>query len=75
MRAVSRRRQQCDVLLNPNLLTVDLLNFRAYDLAMQIGYDCEVEKIEQIKRRISDKVAVNVTSSLLTAGLPVLSGQ
>jgi NTE family protein len=68
-------REQCDVLLNPNLLAVDLLNFRAYDLAMQIGYDCAVEKIEQIKRRISDKVAANVTSSLLTAGLPALSGQ
>jgi NTE family protein len=57
-------RQQCDILLNPNLLAVDLLDFRAYDLAMQIGYDCALQKIDQIKRRIPDKVAANVISPL-----------
>jgi NTE family protein len=67
-------REQCDVLLSPNLLAVDLLDFRAYDLAMQIGYDCALEKIEQIKRRIPDKVAANVTSPALAVDLPPLSG-
>ena len=64
-------RNQCDVLLNPNLETVELLDFRAYDLAMQIGYDCALEKIEQIKLRIPDKTASNVASPFLTVGLPV----
>ena len=50
-------RQQCEVLLNPNLLSVDLLDFRAYDRAMQIGYDCAIGKIGQIKNRIPDQVA------------------
>ena len=54
-------RQQCDVLLNPNLLSVDLLDFRAYDRAMQIGYDCAIEKIGQIKHRIPDQAADAIT--------------
>jgi NTE family protein len=67
-------REQCDVLLNPSLEAVDLLNFRAYDLAMQVGYDCAIEKIEQIKLRLSDKVAASVTSPLPAASISV-SGQ
>ena len=48
-------RQQCDVLLVPNVRSVGLMNFRAYDEAIKLGYDCTVEKIDQIKRRIPDK--------------------
>lgn len=67
-------REQCDVLLNPNLETVDLLNFGVYDFAIQVGYDCAVEKIEQIKLRLSDKEAASVTSPLPVTGLTI-SGQ
>jgi predicted acylesterase/phospholipase RssA len=48
-------RQQCDVLLVPNVRSVGMMNFRAYDEAIKLGYDCTVTKIEQIKRRIPDQ--------------------
>lgn len=63
-------REQCDVLLSPNLLTVNFLDFRAYDLAIQIGYNCAVEKIEQIKQRIPDNVPANVSAPSLMDDLP-----
>ena len=48
-------RKQCDVLLVPNVRSVGLMNFRAYDEAIKLGYDCTMGKIDQIKRRIPDK--------------------
>jgi NTE family protein len=48
-------RQQCDVLLVPNVKSVGMMNFRAYDEAIKFGYDCTVTKIDQIKRRIPDQ--------------------
>jgi NTE family protein len=47
-------RQQSDVLLVPNVRSVGMLNFRAYDEAIKLGYDCAMEKIDQIKHRIPD---------------------
>lgn len=67
-------REQCDVLLSPNVEIVDLMNFRAYDLAIQIGYECAIEKVEQIKLHVSDKEAATIASPLSTAQLSV-SGQ
>jgi NTE family protein len=52
-------RQQCDVLLVPKVRSVGLMNFRAYDEAIKLGYDCASEKIDQIKRRIPDKRTAN----------------
>jgi NTE family protein len=52
-------RQQCDVLLVPKVRSVGLMNFRAYDEAIKLGYDCALEKIDQIKRRIPDKRTAN----------------
>jgi NTE family protein len=49
-------RQQCDVLLMPDVLSVNLMDFRAYARAMQAGHDCAIQKIEQIKRRLPDKI-------------------
>jgi NTE family protein len=52
-------RQQCDVLLVPKVRSVGMMNFRAYDEAIKLGYDCTLEKIDQIKRRIPDKRTAN----------------
>jgi NTE family protein len=52
-------RKQCDVLLVPNVKSVGLMNFRAYDEAIKFGYDCAAAKIEQIRRRIPDKRTAN----------------
>jgi predicted acylesterase/phospholipase RssA len=50
----SAARQQCDVLLMPNVQHLGLLNWRAYDEAIKRGYDCAAPKIDQIKQRIAD---------------------
>jgi NTE family protein len=50
----SAARQQCDVLLTPNVQHLGVLNWRAYDEAIKSGYDCAVAKIDQIKLRIVD---------------------
>lgn len=59
----SAARQQCDVLLTPNVQHLGLLNWRAYDEAIKRGYDCTVAKIDRIKRRIADSQAAGVESS------------
>lgn len=64
-------REQCDVLLNPGLETIDLMNFRAYDIAITAGYDCALRNIEQIKRLISDKDAASRHSAAPLAGLTI----
>lgn len=56
-------RQQCDVLLKPDVQSVSLLDFRSYDRAIKLGYECAAGKIGQIKQRIPDA---------LVAGAPVL---
>ena len=53
----SAARQQCDVLLAPNVQDLGLLNWRAYDEAITHGYDCAAAAIEQIKRHIADAPA------------------
>jgi hypothetical protein len=53
-RGGSAARQQCDVLLAPNVQHLGLLNWRAYDEAIKYGYDCTVAKIDRIKRHIAD---------------------
>jgi predicted acylesterase/phospholipase RssA len=58
----SRQRQQCDVLLAPNVQHLGLLNWRAYDEAITHGYDCAVATIDRIKRHITDAPAAGGTS-------------
>jgi NTE family protein len=58
----SAARQQCDVLLAPNVQHLGLLNWRAYDEAIKYGYDCTVAKIDRIKRHIADAAAVGSIS-------------
>jgi NTE family protein len=56
-------RQQCDVLLKPDLLSVGLMDFRSYDRAIRIGYECALEKIDRIKGRIPDAIAASPPAS------------
>jgi NTE family protein len=64
----SAARQQCDVLLEPNVQHLGLMNWRAYDEAIRRGYDCTVAKIDRIKRRIADPPASYARRSLLDPG-------
>jgi NTE family protein len=57
-------RQQCDVLLAPNVQHLGLLNWRAYDEAIKYGYDCTVAKIDQIKRHMADAPATGAAISI-----------
>jgi NTE family protein len=58
----SAARQQCDVLLAPNVQHLGLLNWRADDEAITHGYDCAVATIDRIKRHITDAPAAEGTS-------------
>jgi NTE family protein len=53
-------RQQCDILLKPDVRSVSLLNFGVYEQVIKLGYDCATAKIEQIKRRIADSHAAHL---------------
>jgi NTE family protein len=57
-------RQQCEVLLVPDVQRIGLLNWRAYDEAIKCGYDCTVANIDRIKRRIPDTRAVSPPAEL-----------
>jgi NTE family protein len=63
----SAARQQCDVLLMPNVQHLGLLNWRAYDEAIKRGYDCAAPKIDQIKQRIADPQSTLPFQSKLTS--------
>jgi hypothetical protein len=60
----STARQQCDVLLAPNVQHLGLLNWRAYDEAIKYGYDSTVANIDQINRHIADAPAVGDSISI-----------
>ena len=47
-------RQQCDLLLLPDVQRLGLLNWRAYDQAIELGYRCTIDKIDQIERGIRE---------------------
>ena len=51
---VLTRRQQCDLLLIPDVQHLSLMNWRAYDKAIEHGYRCALEKIDQIENRICE---------------------
>ena len=57
-------RQQCDVLLAPNVQHLGLLDWRAYDEAIKYGYDCTVAQIDQIKRRIANAPTAGASISI-----------
>jgi NTE family protein len=57
-------RQQSDVLLVPKVQSLSLLNWRAYDQAIKLGYDCTMEKIDQIRGRIPDALDTHIPPSL-----------
>jgi NTE family protein len=57
-------RQQCDVLLAPNVQHLGLLDWRAYDEAIKYGYDCTLAKIDRIKRQVADAPAVGAAISI-----------
>jgi NTE family protein len=52
----STRRKQCDVLLVPQLENVGLLNFRAYQRAIEQGYHCTLRKIDALANRRPDRL-------------------
>jgi NTE family protein len=56
-------RRQCDILLKPDVQSVGLLDFRSYDQAIRIGYECAIGKIDRIKRRIPDAIAASAPAS------------
>ena len=62
----STRRKQCDVLLVPQLESVGLLNFRAYQWAIEQGYHCTLRKIEALTGRTPDRQAVR--SGIICSG-------
>jgi NTE family protein len=45
-------REQCDVLLIPDVQHLSLMNWRAYDAAIELGYRCAQEKIGEIEQRV-----------------------
>jgi NTE family protein len=47
-------RQQCDLLLIPDVQHLSLMNWRAYDKAFEIGYRCALDQIDRIERRIRE---------------------
>jgi NTE family protein len=46
--------EQCDILLVPNVQHLGLMSWRAYDEAIQCGYECADSRIEEIKERIAN---------------------
>jgi hypothetical protein len=44
--------------------SLSLLNWRAYDQAIKLGYDCTMEKIDQIRGRIPDALDTHIPPSL-----------
>ena len=55
------RRKQCDVLISPNLTNISLLNFSAYEQAIEAGYTATVEKLDQISYpKVTDCVGESV---------------
>jgi NTE family protein len=60
----SAARQQCDVLLAPNVQHLNLLNWRAYDEAIKYGYDCTAAQIDRIKRHIANAPTAGASISI-----------
>jgi NTE family protein len=55
------RRRQCDLLLLPEVQGLGLLNVRAYNEAIAIGYQCTVANMDPIKRRMREMRASNAS--------------
>ena len=48
------RRQQCDLLLVPDVQHLSMMNWRAYDRTINLGYQCALEKIDEIEHRVRE---------------------
>jgi NTE family protein len=48
----STMRGQCDVLLIPDVQHLSLMNWRAYDAAIELGHRCALERIGEIEQRV-----------------------
>src|SRR5262249_57084378 len=46
-------RQQCDLLLMPQIYGLGLMNFRGYQLAIDAGYSTTMEKIGDIRQGVN----------------------
>jgi NTE family protein len=46
----STRRKHCDVLIIPNVRSVGLLNFKAYEQAIEAGFSATVERMAEISK-------------------------
>lgn len=51
-------REQCDVILVPDAQHLGLMSWRAYDEAIQCGYECAASRIEEIKTRMAEAPAL-----------------
>lgn len=50
----ARRRQQCNLLLRPDLTEIDLLGWRQFDRAIELGYLDTVHQLEKNRRALND---------------------
>jgi NTE family protein len=46
------RRRECDVLIVPRMADIGLLNFKAYERAMEAGYRATIERIAEISPKV-----------------------
>jgi predicted acylesterase/phospholipase RssA len=57
------QRQQTDLLLQPPLASIDLLDWQAFDRVVEIGYRHALESIEQYRARIATASAAAASAA------------
>jgi len=63
------RRKQCDVLISPDLTNIGLLNFSAYEQAIEAGYTATVKVLDQIScAKVADFVGESANLHLGIVG-------
>lgn len=61
------QRQQTDLLLQPPLASIDLLDWRAFDRVVQIGYQHAIESIDKYRAQLASASAAAVAAAAAAA--------